>query len=102
MSNHTYDWKYWEVLNEVDAGSSETACGALNKTAAIALDCARRYRTCTCAPAPWCVAPCHTHTTPMPHHAKPATAEGDARQKLGATPPLCRQLATANAGYSDL
>jgi len=22
VSNHSYDWKYWEVLNEVDAGSS--------------------------------------------------------------------------------
>ena len=48
VSNYSYAWKYWEVLNEVDAGSSGTACKSLNATAAIALDCATR---CCCARA---------------------------------------------------
>ena len=40
-SNHSYEWKYWEVLNEVDAGSSGTACHSLNGSSAAALQCAQ-------------------------------------------------------------
>ena len=42
ISNHTYDWKYWEVLNEVDAGESGTHCHSLNNSLA-APQCARKY-----------------------------------------------------------
>ena len=44
VSNHSYDWKYWEVLNEVDAGSSGTHCQSLNTSdPSKALECARKY-----------------------------------------------------------
>eukprot|EP00729_Bicosta_minor_P003374 gene3374-16255_t len=43
VSNHSYDWKYWEVLNEVDAGSSGTRCQSLNQTRAAALECVQKY-----------------------------------------------------------
>jgi hypothetical protein len=42
ISNHSYDWKYWEVLNEVDAGESGTHCSSLNNSVA-APECARKY-----------------------------------------------------------
>ena len=42
VSNYSYNWKYWEVLNEVDAGSSGTRCSSLNSTAN-ALRCAEAY-----------------------------------------------------------
>ena len=42
ISNYSYAWKYWEVLNEVDAGESGTQCGSLNNSAAAPL-CARKY-----------------------------------------------------------
>jgi len=42
VSNHSYDWKYWEVLNEVDAGESGTHCSSLNNSVA-APECARKY-----------------------------------------------------------
>ena len=42
VSNHSYTWKYWEVLNEVDAGSSGTHCSSLNNSA-MAPTCVKRY-----------------------------------------------------------
>ena len=42
VSNHSYAWKYWEVLNEVDAGESGTHCSSLNNSAAAPL-CAEKY-----------------------------------------------------------
>eukprot|EP00931_Biecheleriopsis_adriatica_P091242 TRINITY_DN65140_c0_g1_i1.p1 TRINITY_DN65140_c0_g1~~TRINITY_DN65140_c0_g1_i1.p1 ORF type:complete len:572 (+),score=69.34 TRINITY_DN65140_c0_g1_i1:76-1716(+) len=41
-SNYSYTWKYWEVLNEVDAGESGTKCNSLNNSNA-ALACVRKY-----------------------------------------------------------
>jgi hypothetical protein len=44
VSNHSYHWRFWEVLNEVDAGSSGTHCSSLNTTnISRALECAKRY-----------------------------------------------------------
>ena len=72
VSNYTYDWKYWEVLNEVDAGSSGTACKSLNATAAIALDCATR---CCCARARARAGDAHhDHALCPPSINTPATA----------------------------
>ena len=42
VSNHYYKWKYWEVLNEVDAGSSGTHCVSLNSSSN-ALECVKAY-----------------------------------------------------------
>lgn len=42
VSRYFYNWTYWEVLNEVDAGSSGTACNSLNNSGN-ALMCAEKY-----------------------------------------------------------
>ena len=42
VSGHYFNWTYWEVLNEVDTGSSGIHCQSWNNSAA-SLDCARRY-----------------------------------------------------------
>jgi len=42
ISNHSYNWTYWEVLNEVDTGSSGVHCQSWNNTAD-SLYCAQRY-----------------------------------------------------------
>eukprot|EP00747_Dinoflagellata_sp_TGD_P028785 gnl/TRDRNA2_/TRDRNA2_133481_c0_seq1.p1 gnl/TRDRNA2_/TRDRNA2_133481_c0~~gnl/TRDRNA2_/TRDRNA2_133481_c0_seq1.p1 ORF type:complete len:565 (+),score=84.60 gnl/TRDRNA2_/TRDRNA2_133481_c0_seq1:150-1844(+) len=42
VSNYSYNWTYWEVLNEPDAGSSGLRCRSLNNSAN-ALLCAQKY-----------------------------------------------------------
>jgi hypothetical protein len=42
LSNHRYNWTFWEVLNEVDTGSSGVHCQSWNDSAT-SLHCAQRY-----------------------------------------------------------
>ena len=41
-SNHSFAWKFWEVLNEVDTGSSGIHCQSWNNSVT-SLQCAQRY-----------------------------------------------------------